>query len=62
MKELIWLLPICLTVALTLGACRADTLPTILSESTKSFAKIVIGIVLICVGLQVILMLIPPLS
>jgi len=62
MKELFWLLPICLTVALTLGACRAETLPKILRESTKSFVKIVIGIALICVALQVLLLLIPPLS
>jgi len=62
MKELIWLLPICLTVALTLGACRGETFSRIFGEAAKSFAKIVVGIALICVVLQVILLLIPPLS
>jgi hypothetical protein len=62
MKELIWLLPISLVVALVLGGCRGETFGVILKESSKSFLRIVIGIAIICVALQLILMLVPPLS
>ena len=62
MIELLWLLPICLTVALVLGACRAETYGPILREALKSFTKIVVGIFVICVVLQLVLLLIPPLS
>ena len=62
MKELFWLLPISLAIALVLGGCRGETIPAILREGTKSFVKIVVGIALICLALQVLLWLIPPLS
>ena len=62
MIELLWLIPICFTVALVLGACRAETFGPILREAMKSFTKIVVGIFVICVVLQLVLLLIPPLS
>ena len=62
MIELLFLLPVCFTVAVVLGACRADTYGPILRESLKSFTKIVVGIAVICVVLQLILLLVPPLS
>jgi hypothetical protein len=62
MIELLFLLPICFTVAVVLGACRAETYGPILRESLKSFTKIVVGIAAICVVLQLILLLVPPLS
>ena len=40
MIELLWLIPICFTVALVLGACRGETFGPILREALKSFAKI----------------------
>ncbi|MEN8149053.1 MAG: hypothetical protein ABFS86_04475 [Planctomycetota bacterium] len=62
MIELLWLLPICFTVAVVLGACRGSSYGKILLEALKSFGKIVVGIFVICVVLQLVLLLIPPLS
>ena len=62
MIELLWLIPICFTVALVLGACRAETFGPILRETIRSFTKIVVGIFVICVVLQLVLLLVPPLS
>jgi hypothetical protein len=59
MTELIFLLPILAPIALILGATRATELGPILKESSRSFVKMVGAIVLLCVGLQVVLYLVP---
>jgi hypothetical protein len=59
MSELAFLLPILAPIALVLGATRAESLGDILRGATRSFAKMVGAIVLLCIGLQAVLYVIP---
>jgi len=59
MIELLWILPILLAIALVLGGTRGDTLKRMFCESGKSFAKLVAGIFLLCVAVQVVLHVVP---
>ena len=59
MKEIIWLLPILAVIAVVLGGCRGETANRILRESTRSFVKLVVGMILLGVGIQLLLMLVP---
>jgi len=57
-KELVWILPIVVSISFVLGGCRGVALGEIARESLKSFLRIVIGIFVLCVALQVVLWLI----
>ncbi|MCU0728065.1 MAG: hypothetical protein MUE73_20135 [Planctomycetes bacterium] len=58
MKEMLFILPILATIALVLGATRGEVLGKILREAGRSFAKLVVGIAILCVVLQGILLLV----
>lgn len=59
MSTFLWLLPILASIALVLGACRGETLGRIAKESGRSFAKLVGGMILLGVALEVILLIVP---
>lgn len=59
MRELLFLFPILLVIALVLGGCRAVTLDRIVREASRSFVKLVAGILILCVGLQALLAIVP---
>ena len=59
MTELLWIFPILASIALILGGCRGETMDRILSESGKSFLRLVVGIFLLCVLLQAVLWVVP---
>ena len=62
MKELLFLFPILLAIALVLGGTRGETLAAIFGESGKSFARLVLGIAALCVAVQIVLFVVPLLS
>ncbi len=59
MKVMLWIFPILLTIALVLGGCRGQTLKRITKEATRSFVKLVVGMTLLCVAVQLLLLLVP---
>ena len=58
MTELIWIVPILLSVALVLGTCRGRTVRKIVGEASKSFVRLILGIALVCAVLQILLLLV----
>lgn len=58
MTELVWIFPIVVSISFVLGGCRGVEIGEIARESGKSFLRIVIGIVALCVVLQLVLWLI----
>ena len=62
MKELVWLVPISLSIAFVLGGCRSETYKGIAREAGKSFLRIILGIALVCLVLQAILWIVPVIS
>lgn len=58
MSELIWIVPILVSVALVLGACRGRNMRKILREASFSFVRLTLGIALVCVILQLFLLLV----
>ncbi len=59
MTELLFLLPILVPIALVLGATRADTFKRIFLEGARSYVKMIGAIILLCVGLQAVLYVVP---
>jgi hypothetical protein len=59
MSELLWLIPISVSISLVLGGCRSETFQGIAIESGKTFLRITIGIALVCLALQIVLWTIP---
>lgn len=56
MNELLWILPVLAAVALILGTCRGESLGKIMRESSLSLVRLTVGIVIVCVVLQVMLL------
>lgn len=59
MNELLFLIPILVAIALVLGACRATAYRKILRRARRSFLKMVVGLFLLAVAIQLLLMLVP---
>jgi hypothetical protein len=58
-KELFWIFPLAVAISFVLGGCRAETGRRILSESARTFGRIVVAMVVIALVLQVVLWAIP---
>jgi len=59
MIEILWILPILASIALVLGSCRAADYRKIFRRATRSFLKMVVGLVALAVSIQLILFLVP---
>ena len=59
MIELLFLLPILASIALVLGTTRSESLRRILTESSRSFLKMLGAIILLCIALQAVLYVVP---
>jgi hypothetical protein len=59
MIEVLWILPALALIALVLGSCRGETVGRILRESARSFVKLVVGMVLLAVAVQLVLRVVP---
>ena len=58
MSELLWIFPILASIALVLGGCRGVTMARMLKESGLSFARLVVGVTVLCIGVQVLLLIV----
>ena len=59
MKEFLWLFPILASIAVVLGGTRAESPAGILMEAGRSFVKLSLGILVLCVALEAVLFAVP---
>ena len=59
MKDFLWIFPILASIAIVLGGTRAETLGPIVKEAGRSFVKLSLGILVLCVALEAVLFAVP---